>query len=156
MLCFDKSVHETLTALAHSYQKRSRNPPSPATAQSKIILATDIRLEDAAADLHPDDASRLAASVTSGVDRFLETELHWSKPPLPIDGAPFRTKQIVLPRLGGALDPAQKEAKLSEISERTACRIRVTDERFDAQLVSVTGPREALAEAVALVEEALR
>ena len=154
MLCFDKSVYETLTALAKCCKKKYGDSPSYANL-SRIILIKDIRLKAAAANLAVDDMSRMVESIKDGIKSFLEREYHWTRPPLPIDGGPFRTKQIVLYRINTKLDRAEKEARLNGVSTRTDCRIRVTDEKFDAQLLSITGRREALPFAVSLLKEAL-
>lgn len=154
MLCFDKSVYETLTALAKCCGKR-HGDLLPEANLSKIILLTDIRLKNAAANLNVDDTSRLVNSIKDGIESFLETEYRWTRPALAIADSPFRTKQIVLPRINLNLDPAEKEAELSAISKRIDCRIRVTDERFDCQLLSITGRREALPYAESLLKEAL-
>ena len=53
------------------------------------------------------------------------------------------------------LDPAENEAKLNEVSTRTDCRTRVTYEKFDPHLLSITGPKEALPFAASLLKEAL-
>ena len=154
MLCFDKSVYSTLTTLAKCCKKRYGDLPSYANL-SKIILLKDIRLKTSAANLDADDTRKLVNSIKDGIKSFLQTEYHWKKPPLPIAESPFRTKQIVLRNSDMGLDAAEKEAKLDEISTKTDCRIRVTDEKFDSQLLSVTGPREALPFAESLLREAL-
>ncbi|MCJ1393977.1 hypothetical protein MMC18_006854 [Xylographa bjoerkii] len=145
MLCFDSSVYEALTALAECCKTR----------YTKIILLGDIRLKDAAATLHVDETTKLVNSIKDGITSFLRQEYHWERPPLPMKDGPFRTKQIVLPRINTRLDPSDKEVKLNEISLRTDCRIRVTDERFDSQLLSITGRREAVPFAVSLLRETL-
>lgn len=154
MLCFDKSVYETLTTLAKCCKKRYGDMPSYANL-SKIILLKDIRLHDAAANLNANETSKLVKSIKDGIKSFLDTEYHWKRPPLGIAHGPFRTKQIVLPRTDLKLSVAEKEAKLAEIFTRTECRIRVTDEKFDSQLLSITGRREALPFASSLLKEAL-
>ena len=126
---------------------------------SKVILVKDLRLKGAAADLSASDATRLVDSIKDGIKSFLDTEYHWKRPPLAIEGGPFRTKQVVLPNLSIGLGIAAKEAKLrevklNEISAKTDCRIRVTDEKFDSQLFSITGRKEALVFASSLIREA--
>ncbi len=154
MLCFDKSVYSKLTTLAKCCKKRYGDLPSYANL-SKIILLKDIRLKTSAANLNADDTRKLVNSIKDGIKSFLETEYHWKRPPLPIAESPFRTKQIVLRNSDMRLDVAEKEAKLDEISMKTDCRIRVTDEKFDSQLLSVTGRRDALPFAESLLREAL-
>ena len=154
MLCFDNSVYETLTTLAKCCKKRYGDMPSYANL-SKIILLRDIRLHDAAANLDANDTSKLVQSIKDGIQSFLVTEYHWKRPALSIAQGPFRTKQIVLPSIELKLSAAEKEAQLAAISTRTECRIRVTDERFDSQLFSITGRREALTFASSLLKEAL-
>lgn len=121
----------------------------------KIVLIKDIRLKDAAADLDADATTKLVTSIKDGIRSFLEAEYHWKKPPLSVTDGPFRTKQVVLPNMDVKLDTAAEEAKLNEISAKTDCRIRVTDERFDSQLLSITGRSEALPFASSLLREAL-
>lgn len=154
MLCFDKSVYETLTTLVKCCKKRYGDMPSYANL-SKIVLLKDLRLNDAAANLNANDTSKLVKSIKHGIKSFLDTEYHWKRPPLSIADSPFRTKQIVLPSIDMKLRATEKEAKLSEISTRTECRIRVTDEKFDSQLLSITGRKEALPFASSLLKEAL-
>lgn len=154
MLCFDKSVYETLTTLAKCCKKRYGDMPSY-TNLSKIILLKDIRLKDAAADLSANDTSRLVKSIKDGIKEFLDKEHHWKRPPLSITNGPFRTKQIVLPRVNMKHSPAENEVTLNDIAARTDCRIRVTDEKFDSQLISVTGGKEALAYASSLVKKGI-
>lgn len=122
---------------------------------SKIILLKDINLKDAAINLNVDDTSRLVETIKDGIKSFLRSEYKWKRPSLPIGDGPFRAKQIVLPNNDIKLDPAEKEAKLNEISTRTDCRIRVTDEKFTSQLFSITGRKEALPFAASLLKEAL-
>lgn len=126
MLCFDRSVYEILSTLAKCCKKRYGDLPSYANL-FKIILLKDIRLEDAAANLNANHTSKLAKGIEDGIKSFLEAEYHWRKHSSSIEGGSFRTKQIVLPRVDVKLGPAEKEAKLNEISTRTDCRIRVTD-----------------------------
>ena len=154
MLCFDKSVYETLTTLAKCCKKRYGDLPTYANL-SKIILLKDIRLKDAAADLSANDKSRLVNSVKDGIKEFLDKEYHWKRPPLSITDGPLRTKQIVLPLINMKLSPAEKEITLNDITTRTDCRIRVTDEKFDSQLISITGRKEVLAYASSLLKKAL-
>ena len=155
MLCFDLSVYDTLLTLAKCCKEKYGHLPSYANL-SKVILIKDVRLNDAAANLNAKDTRKLVESIKDGIKSFLRAEYQWQRPALPIDGGPFRTKQIVLPRINMSLGPAEKEAKLDEISTKTDCRIRVTDEKFDSQLLSITGRREALPFASLLLKEALR
>lgn len=154
MLCFDKPVYETLTTLAKCCTKRYGDIPSYANL-SKIILLKDLRLKDAAADLSANDTSRLVGSIKDGIENFLDREYHWKTPPSSITDGPFRTKQIVLPRINTKHSPAEEEITLNDIAARTDCRIRVTDEKFDSQLISITGDKEALAYASSLIMKAL-
>lgn len=153
MLCFDKSVYETVTYLAECCKKEYGHMPSYATL-SKVILLPDVRLKSAMAKLSVDDKRRLVNSIKDSIEGFLEKEYHWKRPPLSITEGPFRTKQISLPNLDINLSPAEKEAKLSDISAKTECRIRITDEKMDAQLFSITGRKEALSFASSLIREA--
>ena len=153
MLCFDKHVYETLKTLAKCCKKRYGNMPSYANL-SKIILLKDLRLKDAAADLSANDTSRLANSIKDGIKDFLDKEYHWKKPPLSITDGPFRTKQLVLPCIDMKHSLAENEITLNDIAARTEFRIRVTDEKFDSQLISITGRKEALAYASSLVKDA--
>ena len=154
MLCFDKHVYETLTTLANCCKKKYGDMPSYANL-SKIILLKDLRLKDAAADLSANDTSRLANSIKDGIKDFLDKEYHWKKPPLSITDGPFHTKQLVLPSISMKHSLAENEITLNDIAARTDCRIRVTDEKFDSQLISITGRKEALVCASSLVKNAL-
>ena len=154
MLCFDRSVYESVTTLAEYCKKRYGNSPSYAHL-SKIFLIRDIRLKSSAASLDTDSATRMVESIKDGIKGFLKAEYHWKRPPLSITDGPFRTKQIVLLSVDVKLSPAEEEAKLDEISTKTDCRIRVTDERFDSQLLSITGRSGDLPSASSLVKEAL-
>ncbi|KAK4694615.1 hypothetical protein P7C71_g2997, partial [Lecanoromycetidae sp. Uapishka_2] len=152
MLCFDKSVYEALTTLAKYCKKRYGNMPSYANL-SKIILLKDIKPKTAIDDLDTHDTSELVNNIKNSIKKFLDTEYHWKRPPLSIADGPFRTKQIVLPTTNMKFGPTEKEAILNEISSKTDCRIRITDERFDFQLLSITGRREALPLAVSLLQD---
>ena len=154
MLCFDQSVYKTLKILAKCCKKRYGNMPSYANL-SKVILLKDIRLKAAAADLSANETNRLVNSIKDSIKEFLDKEYHWKRPALSIMDGPLRTKQIVLRRINMKLSPAEKEITLNDIATRTDCRIRVTDEKFDSQLISITGRKEALAYASSLIEEAL-
>ena len=154
MLCFDRSVSENVTTLAKYCKKRYGNSSSYANL-SNIILIKDIRLKDSAANLDTESTTKLVESIKDGIKSFLKIEYHWKRPPLSITDGPFRTKQIVLLKVDVKLNPAEEEAKLDEISTKTDCRIRVTDERFDSQLLSVTGRSKALPSALSLLREAL-
>ncbi len=153
MLCFDESVYKNVTHLAECCKKEYGHMPSYATL-SKVILLKDVRLKSAMANLSADDTTRLVNSIKDSIKSFLKTEYHWKRPPLSITEGPFRTKQLSLPNLNMNLSPAEKEAKLSDISTKTGCRIRITDERLDAQLFSITGRKEALSFASSLIKEA--
>ncbi|CAF9925966.1 hypothetical protein IMSHALPRED_006834 [Imshaugia aleurites] len=153
ILCLDRSVYETVMTLAKCCKKRYGDLPSYANL-SKVILLKDLRLKDAAANLSADDTTRLVNSIKDGIKSFLDTEYHWKRPLLGIADGSFRTKQIVLSNFDIKLGSAEKEAALHEISTRTDCRIRVTDEKFDAQLLSITGRKEALSFASSLIKEA--
>ena len=153
MLCFSRSVYETVTTLAECCKKRYGDMPSYATL-SKVILIKDLHLNDTAANLSADDTTRLVESIKDGIKSFLATEYQWTRPPLSIADGQFRTKQITLPNFARKFSLAEKEAKLSEISSKTDCRIRVTDEKFDGQLYSIIGRKDALPFASSLIKEA--
>ena len=154
MLCFDESAYEAVKTLAKYCKKRYGDMPSYAK-MSKIILIDDIKLKGAAANLNADATTKLVESIKTGIKGFLRAQYHWERPPLSISDGPFRTKQIVLLNLDVKLSPTEEEAKVNEISAKTDCRIRVTDERFDSQLLSITGRSEALPFAASLLREAL-
>ena len=154
MLCFDKAVYEAVTTLAKYCKKRYGDMPSYANL-SKIILIDDIKLKDAAANLNDDATTKLVESIKNGIKSFLGAQYQWKKPPLSIRDCPFRTKQIVLLSIDVKLSAAEEEAKVKEISAKTDCRVRVTDERFDSQLLTITGRSEALPLASSLLKEAL-
>ena len=154
MLCFDRLIYENVRTLAKYCKERYGNSSSYANL-SKIILIKDIRLKDSAANLDTDSTTKMVESIKDGITSFLKAEYFWKRPPLSITDGPFRTKQIVLLNVDVKLNPAEEEAKLDEISTKTDCRIRVTDERFDSQLLSVTGRSKALPSALSLLREAL-
>ena len=97
----------------------------------------------------------MAESIKDGIKSFLELKYHWNRPPLSITDGPFRTKQIVLRNVALQRSPAKVKVKLDEISTKTNCSIKVTDERFDFQLFSVTGRSKTLPVALSLLREAL-
>ncbi|KAL9597035.1 MAG: hypothetical protein Q9219_005410 [cf. Caloplaca sp. 3 TL-2023] len=159
MLCFDKSVYDTLMMFAAFCKERHGDSPSY-TNLSQIILVRDIKLNTAAADLSANELSSLRDNITDGVKSFLRKNLGWKRPPLSISDGPYRTTQVVLSTADIKLNPDEMEAKLREIPNqialRTDCRIRVTDERFpDGHLFSITGRKEALPFATSLLKEAL-
>ena len=154
MLCFDRSVYESVKTLANFCRERHGNSSSYVNL-SKIVLIKDIRLKDSAANLDTDSTTKLVESIKDGIKSFLKAEYHWKRPPLSIMDGPFRTKQMVLRQVDVKLRPAEEGAKLDEISTKTGCRIRVTDERPESQLLSVTGRSEALPVASSLLREAL-
>ena len=149
MLCFDKTAYENVTTLAKYCKKRYRDN------LSKVILIDDIKLEDAVANLNADATTKLVESIKNGIKSFLRAQYHWKRPPLSISDGPFRTKQIVLLSIDIKLSPAEEEAKVKEISAKTDCRIRVTNERFDSQLFTMTGRSETLPFAPSLLKAAL-
>ena len=61
----------------------------------------------------------------------------------------------MLLRINIKLDPAENEVKLNEVFTRTDRRIRVTYEKFDSQLLSITESKEALPFAASLLKEVL-
>ena len=154
MLCFDKSVYETLVMLAKCCKEKYGDLPSSASLL-KIILVKDIKLKTATADLDAGDTSKIVKGIKDGMKSFLNTEYNWQRPAGPIMDGPFRTKQIIRPNDDIKLSLDEKETKLNETASRTNCRIRVTDEKFDSQLFSVTGPKEALPFATSLLKEAV-
>ena len=154
MLCFDESVYWTLVMFAKCCKEPYGDLPSYACLP-KIILVKGVKLKTAAADWDAGDTSKLVKSIRDGIKSFLNTEYNWQRPPASIRDGPFRTKQIVLPIDGIKLSLDEKETKLNEIASRTNCRIRVTDEKFDSQLFSITGRKEALPFATSLLKEAV-
>lgn len=154
MLCFDRSVYITLKEMAESCKKMYGDMPSYANL-SRIILVKDVKLDTALSELSVKEQEEFVGSIKSGIKTFLRTELGWQRPPLPMVGGPFRTKQIVLRNDDIKLSLDEKEIKLDEIAQRTGCRIRVTDEKFDGQLFSISGPeRAALSLAASLLNKA--
>ena len=154
MLCFDKTAYESVTTLAKYCKKRYGDMPSYAKL-SKVILIDDLKLKDAADNLNTDDKTKMVEIIKNGIKSFLREQYHWKRPSLSISDGPFRTKQIVLLSIDVKLSPAEEEAKVKEISTTTDCRIRVTDERFDSQLLTITGRSEALPLASSLLKAAL-
>ena len=154
MLCFSRSVYETLTMLAKCCKEKYGDLPSY-SVMSRIVLVKDVKLKTAAANLDASDTSKLVKSIKDGIRSFLNVEYCWQRPPLSIADGPFRTQQIVLPNNDIKLSLDARETKLNELALRTGCRIRVTDEKFDSQLLSVTGRKEALSFATSLLKEAL-
>ena len=154
MLCFDTSVYENVKTLAKYCKKRYGDMP-PYKNMSKIILIDDIKLNDTAANLTSNATTKMVDTIKNGVEGFLRAQYRWERPPLSISDGPFRTKQIVLLSIDVRLSPAEEEAKVNEICTKTNCRIRVTDERFDSQLLSITGRAEALPLASSMLREAL-
>ena len=152
MLCFDKTAYENVTTLAKYCKKRYGDIPSYAKL-SKVILIDDIKLKASIANA--DATTKLVESIKNGIKSFLRAQYHWERPPLSISDGPFCTKQIVLLNIDVKLSPAAEEAKVKEISTKTDCRIRVTDERFDSQLLTITGRSEALPLASSLLKAAL-
>ena len=73
MLCFDKSVYETLVMLAKCCKEKHGDLPSYASL-SKIILVKDVKLETAAANLDVGDTSKLVKSIKDGIKSFLTAE----------------------------------------------------------------------------------
>ena len=154
MLCFDKSVYETLVMLAKRCKEMHGDLPSYATL-SKIILVKDIKLKTAAANLDVGDTSKFVKIIKDGIRSFLTAEYNCQRPPVFITAGPFRTKQIVLPNDDIKLSVDERNTKWNEIASRTNSRIPITDEKFDSQLFSVTGPKEALPFAASLLKEAV-
>ena len=154
MLCFDTSVYETLSMLAKSCKERYGNLPQYANL-SKTILVKGVKLEGPIAELKANDTSKLVESIKDGIKHFLRTEYGWQRPPVTITDGPFRTKQTVLPNDDIKLSFEEREAVLNAIALKTDCRIRVTDEKFDGQLFSITGRKEALPFANSSLKEAL-
>ena len=152
MLCFDRSVYETLTTLAQFCKVRYGDLPSYANL-SKIILVKDVKLKTSAANLDASDTSKLVDNIKNGIKSFLNTEYNWQRPPLSVTGGPYRTKQILLLNDDLKLSLDEKGSKLNEIASKTGCRIRVTDEKFDGQLFSITGHKEVLSLATSLLKE---
>ena len=124
MLCFNRSVYETVTALAKYCKKRYGDMPSHANFP-KIVLIKDVKLKDAAVNLNVDDTSKLVKSIKNGIRSFLRTEYSWTRPSFPIGDSPFRTKQIMLLRINIKLDSVENEVKLNEVFTRIDCRIRI-------------------------------
>ena len=153
MLCFDRSVYERVTTLANYCKKQFGNSSLYANL-SKIILVKDIGLKDSEACLDRDSMIKLAESIEDGIQSFLKAEYHWERPPSSITDGPFRTKQFVRRTVDVKLISAEEEAKLDEISTRTGCRIRVTDDGFPLHFLSVTGRSGDLSVASSLLREA--
>ena len=152
MLCFDKAAYETLNVLAKSCKEKYGDLPSYAKL-ARIVLVKDVKLKTAAAHLDANETEELVDSIKDGIKSFLNIQYSWQRPPKAIAGGKFRTKQIVLPNDGIKLSLDEKESKLNDIASKTGCRIRVTDEKFDGQLFSVTGPEEALSFTVSLIRK---
>ena len=154
MLCLSELVYENVKTLRKYCKKRYGDMPSYAN-MSKIILIKDLKLEGPVTPLDDESTIKMAENIKKGIKSFLEVQCDWTKPTLSIRDGPFRTKQIVLYSADVKLSPAEEEAKVNEIAAKTGCRIRVTDERFDSQLISITGCSEALPLASSLLRKAL-
>ena len=121
----------------------------------KIVLVINVKLKAAAASMDAIDTNRLVGSMIDGIKSFLNSGLPWQMPPLPIIDGLFCTKQIVVPDDNIKLSHERKETELNDIASRTCCGVRVTDDKVDGQLFSVTGRKEALFFAISLIKEAL-
>ena len=154
MLCFDKSAYETLKMLAKRCEEKYGHMACY-TNLSKIILVKDIKQTTAMSNLDTRDTKKLVEGVKDAIKSFLTTEYGWQKPLIPIADGPFRTKQIVVPNDDIRLPLDERESKLSGVAAKTDCRIRVTDEKFDGQLLSITGRKENLSLASAVLREVL-
>ena len=155
MLCFDKHAFEALNVLAQCCKERYGNNPSYAS-MAKIVLLKHVRLNDAAANLSGEETWKMVEDIKNGIEGFLQTKYHWGNLSCSMSDGPFRTKQITLPTdYNIKYGSSQREAKLNDIATRTGCRIRVTDERFDHQLFSITGPKKALPLATSLLKDSL-
>lgn len=128
---------------------------NPAYARlAKVLLVKDLPLEQHIDHFSSKETKRLVDDIKAGIKTFLEKQYHWVKPVgRSIDGGPLRTNQIVLEidEIKGQL--SNKEFKLTEISKRTGCRIRITDEKFGKELFSITGRKEVLPLATSMVME---
>lgn len=154
MLCFDKNVYEALKMLAKRCKEKYGHLPDYAN-MSKIVLVKDIRLQAACSNLDTKSTSILVESIKDGIKSFLKTEYGWQRPPIPIADGQFRTKQIVVRNDDIKVKSEERGSKLNEVASRTNCRIRVTDEKFDGQLFSITGRKESLSLASAVLREIL-
>ena len=153
MLCFDKSVFETMTLLAKCCKKQYGGSPSYANL-SKIILVRNVPLKSTIAKLDEKETAKLVDNMKKGIYSFLKQAYHWQQPPSSVMDGPFRTKQIVLLKKDIKLDLDEKDTIFDDITSRTGCRVRVTDEKFpDGHLFSITGRPEALPLAISLVKE---
>ena len=91
MLCFDRSVYETVTALAKCCKKRYGDMPFYANFP-KIVFIKDVKLKDAVVNFNVDDTSKLVKSIKDGIKSFLRTEYSWTRPPFPIGDSPIPHK----------------------------------------------------------------
>lgn len=153
MLCFNKSAYDRLQVLAASCKEKHAGDPSYPTP-ARIIPVSNLILNSPIENLDKKEVDILVQTIRDGIKNFLKQEFGWVRPQGSILDGPFRTKQIVLrPAKIMCLDPTDLDAELHSIAIRTECRIRITDARFDSQLVSITGREEALPFAVSLLKE---
>ena len=147
ILCFDKYTRTSLEELYGYAQKLGSNGGPPFKA--KIVMLRNVNQINSKAT--PDILIKTATQVKVAIQRFLKTELNWSRPSggLGMTGGPFRTKEIIVPE-------KKKElvmSKLNDIVKQSGCRIHVTiSHSLHGQLVSIIGPMEALPLATTLVQ----
>lgn len=110
MLCFDRSVYETLAMLSDCCKERYGDRPSY-TNLSKIILVKAVKLKTATANLDTSDTGKLVKRIKNGIESFLKTEYGWQGPPVSLTDGSFRTKQVVLSTEDMKLSLDEKEAK---------------------------------------------
>lgn len=140
ILCFDDEGYNSLLKLQAFAKTQS---PDRTSCVSQIIQLKVPK---------NDDLNVVLEKMRREVKQFLKNELRWSRPKKGADitDGPSRTRQFSVPTVQATV----AWRKRATVRTKSGCEIKVANgHRRKESLVSIIGPREALAEAEKLVRE---
>ena len=141
ILCFDKQAFSILEKLRVSAQSSTAGKPQ----SSRVILIEGT-------ELHKDIQTTISG-VKKAARQWLAEEIQWSKPDVSITGGVWRTSQVIVPDTRCKALMVKKGTKRKEIQAKSGCRIYTSATSSGTEsLVTIAGPKDALPQAIKLVE----
>ena len=145
IICFHKQAHKALLDMEMVVKAKSNNPKT-----AKILKLAGAEWPGGPNQKFRDDPQKVMVQTRGALKNFLKTELNWQRPPIGIADGRCRTKQMIIPE-------TKKEPIGDAIRGMSGnkCNVRIDAYNNVEQLISLTGPKEALPSMELLVKTCL-